>query len=149
MPRNTLSYKLANFLAKLNFHRTVGFLQHACRDRAIVIFIVSPTTCSCYCGVAYIDTTVPNALRADISRHHLRVHMAQVTKGQRCTAAQIAATRNYRRHKVRFEILPDGEHEHNLVNIRTEATVADTLRSLIKGKWKKRQTPHVEEVGCN
>jgi protein-serine/threonine kinase len=65
--------------------------------------------------------------------------MAQVTNGPNPTAPQITETESYRRRKVRFGILPDGKHEHSLVNIRTEITIAETLRNLIREKWKKRQ----------
>ena len=44
--------------------------------------------------------------------------------GQPSTAPQTTETKNYRHRKVRFEILPDGKHEHNFINIRTEATMA-------------------------
>jgi hypothetical protein len=93
--------------------------------------------------VAYTDTTALNAIQADISAHHFR-HMAQVTNS---TVPQAGEDENSRR-KASFTILPDGKHEHNLVDVRTEVTVSDTLRNLIKGKWQKQQDQNVEEVGC-
>lgn len=73
--------------------------------------------------------------------------MAQMTKGQSSTTLQITEIKNYPHQKVRFEVLPDGKHEHNLVSIRTEVTITDTLRNLIKAKWKKWQGQHGGEVG--
>jgi protein-serine/threonine kinase len=73
--------------------------------------------------------------------------MAQVTDDELSVPPQLTESTNYRRPQVRFGILPHGRHEHNLIHIRTEATITDTLRTLISEKWKKRQGQRSEEVG--
>lgn len=72
--------------------------------------------------------------------------MAQVTIGQRYTAPQTNEDENHGRN-ARFTILPGGKHEHNLADMRIEVTISDTLRNLIKAKWKKEQVQNAEEVG--
>ncbi|KAL5313331.1 hypothetical protein ACEPPN_019064 [Leptodophora sp. 'Broadleaf-Isolate-01'] len=49
------------------------------------------------------------------------------------------------RQKASFRVLPDGTHEHHLINLRTEVTVSDTLRNFIKAIWQKQQDHNVEK----
>ncbi len=51
------------------------------------------------------------------------------------------------RQKASFRVLPDGKHEHHLINLRTEVTASDTLRNFIKAVWQKQQAHNVEKVG--
>jgi hypothetical protein len=75
------------------------------------------------------------------------MHMAQVTNSQPSTVPQTGADDICRR-KACFTILLDGMHEHYLVDMRTEVTIFDTLRNIIKTTWKKQQSDS-QEVGRN
>jgi hypothetical protein len=72
--------------------------------------------------------------------------MAQVTNISATTTSLTTTVQNYR-SRARFRYLPDGKHEHSLVNIRGGATATDTLRYFISARWKKQQVLNAEEVG--
>lgn len=62
------------------------------------------------------------------------------------TAPQTSEDEN-RPRKARFRCLLEGNHEHNLVDTRTKATISDTLLNLMKAKWQKPQDQNADEVG--
>lgn len=66
--------------------------------------------------------------------------------GQLFAAPQTGEDKNSR-GKAPFRVLPDGQHEHHLVDVRTEATVSDFLRNSIKAIWQKQQDQNAEKVG--
>lgn len=63
------------------------------------------------------------------------------------SAAPQASGGENSRQKAPFGVLPDGKHEHHLVDVRTEVTVSDTLRNFIKAIWQKQQDQNAEKVG--
>jgi protein-serine/threonine kinase len=63
------------------------------------------------------------------------------------SAAPQASGGGNSRQKAPFRVLPDGKHEHHLVDVRTEVTVSDTLRNFIKAIWQKQQDQNAEKVG--
>ena len=72
--------------------------------------------------------------------------MALAVYDQLSAAPQASGGENSRK-KASFRVLPDGKHEHHLINLRTEVTVSDALRIFIKAIWQKQQDHNVEKVG--
>jgi protein-serine/threonine kinase len=72
--------------------------------------------------------------------------MAPAMYDQLSAAPQASGGENFPQ-KASCRVLPEGKHEHHLINLRTEVTVSDTLRNFIKAIWQKQQDHNVEKVG--
>lgn len=72
--------------------------------------------------------------------------MALAMYDQLSAAPQASGGENSRQ-KALFRVLPDGKHEHHLIDMRTNVTVSDTLRNFIKTIWQKQQDHNAEKVG--
>ena len=112
---------------------------------SLVILAVDPMVRS-YRREAYSDATAPTAVRSDIFTHHLQLHMAPAMYDQLSVSPQASGGENFRQ-KASFRVLPDGKHEHHLINLRTEVTASDTLRNFIKAIWQKQQDQNAQKVG--
>jgi hypothetical protein len=73
--------------------------------------------------------------------------MAQVTNSTTHQTGKDEAPRR----KARFRILPDGKHEHNLVDVGCElrSQYPTPYTTLLRASGRSNKTQNVEEVGRN